>query len=258
MAVDISVDQHVATIVLNRPEALNAYDPEMKRELQQAWETVRCDDDVWVGIITGAGERAFCSGQDIKKTHNPPESFAALMFGRSESDHLVSGLVMDKPWICAINGLAYGGGLEIALACDIRVAAESAKFALPEVKIAGIPGAGGTQRLPRLIGMSTAMRMLLTGAPITAAEAYRVGLVSEVVPLDRLMPLAREIAGQIVQNAPLSVRAVKRLVRLGMDMPLPNALEVDRFVSGLMRDTEDRAEGRKAFREKRKPVYRGR
>jgi E-phenylitaconyl-CoA hydratase len=258
MAVDFSIEGHVATVVLNAPESMNAYDMEMRRELQEAWERIRTDDDVWVGIVTGAGDRAFCAGQNIKRPRPNQGGVAHGVFWRRGADALLAGAVMDKPLIAAVNGLALGGGMEIALACDIRVAADTARFGLPEVKIAGIPGAGGTQRLPRLIGRSDAMRMLLTGKPITAQEALRNGLVSEVVPLAELMPLARRIAGEIMENGQLAVRAVKRLVQLGMDMPMGHGIELEQFVSGVLRETEDIAEGRLAFKEKRKPAYKGR
>jgi E-phenylitaconyl-CoA hydratase len=151
-----------------------------------------------------------------------------------------------------------GGGMEIALACDIRIASETAQFALSEVKVGSIPGSAGTQRLPRAIGMSDAMLMLLTGDRISAQEAYRNGLVSKVVPAAELMPTAYEIARKIAANAPLAVRAVKRLVKRGMDLPLSHAAELERFAFGLLYQSEDRIEGRKAFAEKRKPQYKGR
>ncbi|MCC6532608.1 MAG: enoyl-CoA hydratase/isomerase family protein [Burkholderiales bacterium] len=258
MAVEFSLEDHVATVTLARPEVHNAYDMDMRRELQAAWARIRSDDEVWVAIITGAGERAFCAGQDIKGPRPNAEGVAHGVFWRGGADALVAGLATDKPLIAAVNGLAYGGGLEIALACDIRLAADSARFALSEVRIAGIPGAGGTQRLPRLIGRSDAMRMLLTGKPMSAQDAYRSGLVSEIVPLPELMPLARTIAADIAENGQLAVRAVKRLASLGLDMPLSHGLDFEAFVSGVIRETEDIAEGRRAFKEKRKPQYKGR
>jgi E-phenylitaconyl-CoA hydratase len=258
MTVDVTVHDGIAEIVLNRPEALNAIDPEMRAELGRVWTRVHEDDDIRVAVLTGAGERAFCVGSDLKKTPPPPESYAQRTFGRATSDHLLAALHTDKPLICAVNGLAVGGGLEIALACDIRIASETASFGLSEVRVGSIPGAGGTQRLPRMIGSSVAMQMLLTGDRIDAAEAYRVGLVSELCASDALLPRAREIAARIAANAPLSVRAVKRLVHEGADMPLDNAVRVENYVWGLLRDTEDRIEGRRAFQEKRPPEYRGR
>lgn len=258
MALDIVVKDHVATLTLNRPEAMNSIDPEMREQLHAAWKRIKEDDDIRVVILTGAGEKAFCTGSDLKKTMPPKESFAELTFGRAYSDHLLAGLDTDKPLICAVNGYAMGGGMELALACDIRVASDNAVFALSEVRIGSIPGAGGTQRLPRAIGSSNAMLMLLTGDRVDAAEAMRIGLVSKVVSREQLLPAAQEIARRIAQNAPLSVRSIKRLVVSGADMPLPAALDNERYVFGLLRDTEDRIEGRRAFQEKRSPVYQGR
>jgi E-phenylitaconyl-CoA hydratase len=159
--------------------------------------------------------------------------------------------------ICAVNGYAVGGGLELALACDICIAADNARFGLTEVRVGSIPGSGGVQRLPRAVGKSNAMLMLLTGDVVDAQEAWRIGIASKVVPLPQLMPTARDIAARIAANAPLAVRALKRLVTQGIDMPLVHALDVDKYMFGLLRDTEDRIEGRKAFQEKRKPRYRG-
>ncbi|MDQ1763094.1 enoyl-CoA hydratase/isomerase family protein [Achromobacter aegrifaciens] len=258
MALGIVVQDHVATLTLNRPEAMNSIDPEMREQLHAAWKRIKEDDDIRVVILTGAGEKAFCTGSDLKKTMPPKESFAELTFGRATSDHLLAGLDTDKPLICAVNGYAMGGGMELALACDIRVASDNAVFALSEVRIGSIPGAGGTQRLPRAIGSSNAMLMLLTGDRVDAAEALRIGLVSKVVSREELLPAAQEIARRIAQNAPLSVRSIKRLVVSGADMPLPAALDNERYVFGLLRDTEDRIEGRRAFQEKRSPVYQGR
>jgi E-phenylitaconyl-CoA hydratase len=258
MALDIAVQDHVATLTLNRPEAMNSIDPEMREQLHAAWKRIKEDDDIRVVILTGAGEKAFCTGSDLKKTMPPKESFAELTFGRAQSDHLLAGLDTDKPLICAVNGYAMGGGMELALACDIRVASDNAVFALSEVRIGSIPGAGGTQRLPRAIGSSNAMLMLLTGDRVDAAEALRIGLVSKVVGREELLPAAQEIARRIAQNAPLSVRSIKRLVVSGADMPLPAALDNERYVFGLLRDTEDRIEGRRAFQEKRPPLYQGR
>lgn len=258
MSLIFEVVDNVATITLNRPEAMNSIDPELRAELKSAWRRIHEDDSIRVAIITGAGQKAFCAGADLKKTMPPKETFAELTFGRAESDHLLVGLTTDKPLICAVNGYAMGGGMEIALACDIRIASETAQFALSEVRIGSLPGAGGTQRLPRAIGASNAMLLLLTGDRIDAAEALRVGLVSKVVAADDLLPTALGIANRIARNAPLSVRATKRLVYQGLDIPLQAGMDAERYAFGLLRDTEDRLEGRLAFQEKRPPVYKGR
>jgi E-phenylitaconyl-CoA hydratase len=257
MALEFSIRDQIATVVLNRPEAMNAIDPETQGELLECWQRIRTDDDVRVVILTGAGERAFCTGADLKKTMPPPESYAALAFGHGDPD-FASQLATDKPVICAINGYALGGGLELALACDIRIAADHARFGLPEVRVGSIPGDGGTQRLPRAVGASDAMLLLLTGDHIDAAEALRLGIVSRVVPFADLRREAEAIAGRIAANAPLSVRAIKRLVKQGQGVPLDIAIAHERLTWGTLRDTEDRIEGRRAFQEKRKPVYKGR
>ncbi len=248
----------IAYLTLNRPDALNAIDPELQELLNDAWEDFVNDHSLWVAILTGAGDRSFCTGADLKKTMPPKESFAQLTFnGRNFVVPFLPPLDQWKPIICAINGYAIGGGLELALSCDIIIASENAQFGLSEVRVASIPGAGGTQRLPRRIPYAIAMKMLLTGERIDAREAYRIGLVSEVVPHEELLPTAERIAQQICENGPLAVRAVKMAVTKGLDMPLSQGLELERLLWGTLRDTKDRIEGRKAFAEKRKPQYRG-
>jgi len=257
-SVEITVEQQIAVVILNRPEAMNSVDPEMRQLLHKTWDRIRTDDEIRVAIITGAGDKAFCTGSDLKKTMPTPDSFARQVFAQANSGAIVSGLMTDKPLIAAVNGYAMGGGMELALACDIRICSENAQFALSEVKVGSMPGSGGTQRLPRVIGMSDAMLMLLTGERIDSSEALRTGLVSRVVSRERLMEAAKDIAAKIAANAPLSVRAVKRMVQQGMDMPLSHAMDVERYVFGLLYNSEDRIEGRKAFSEKRKPDYKGR
>jgi enoyl-CoA hydratase/carnithine racemase len=258
MSVEIEIRDRIATVRLNRPEALNAIDLQMRRDIQAAWRRLAADEEVHAVIVTGVGDRAFSAGADLKDNAPPAKSFASQTFGEADNGSLTHGIEMHKPLICAFNGLAFGGGLEIGLACDIRIAAEGARFALPEVRVGTLPGSGGTQRLPRLIGRSDAMLMLLTGDPIDAAQALRIGLVSKVVPAQRLQDTALSIAQRIAANAPLAVRAVKRLVLGGLELPLPQALEAERMAWGLLRDSEDRLEGRAAFAARRPPVYRGR
>ena len=258
MGVLYDVADRVATITLNRPEALNALDPDSLVELNEAFQRANTDAEVRVVILTGTGGKAFCTGSDLKKTMPPKESFAELTFGRPKWLYPFAGMEIDKPMICAVNGYALAGGMELALACDIRIASTNAQFGQSEVRVGSIPAAGGTQRLPRMIGRSDAMLMMLTGNSISAEEALRIGLVSRIVPPDDLIAVAREIALRIAENAPLAVRAVKRLVRDGMDMPLLAAIQAEQFALGLLRDTEDRLEGRRAFQEKRKPNYQGR
>lgn len=258
MPLNLSITDRVALFTLDRPEALNAIDPELRAEIKGAWRRIAEDDEILVAVLTGAGDRSFCVGSDLKKTPPPPDSAAATAFGNWQSDHLLAGLDTDKPIICAVNGYAIGAGLEIALASDIRIAAEHASFGLTEARVGSIPGAGGTQMLPRIVGRSMAMHMMLTGEMIDAETALRCGLISEIVEAEQLVDRALEIGARIAQNAPLSVRAIKRLVDRGADMSLETGLEVERFVWGLLRDSDDRAEGRKAFQEKRPPEYRGR
>jgi E-phenylitaconyl-CoA hydratase len=258
VTVHFTLENHVATVVLDRPEAMNSIDPDMRTELIATWQRIREDENVWVTIVTGAGEKSFCTGADLKKTIPSDDSFAQETFNTPAPISPVAHMEMDKPLIAAINGYAMGGGLEIALACDIRIASANAQFALSEARIGSIPGAGGTQRLPRAIGMSDAMLMLLTAERIDAHEALRMGLVSKVVPQAELMASAQAIAGKIASNAPLAVRAIKRLAKRGMDMPLQQGIDSERYVFGLLYHSEDRIEGRKAFAEKRKPNYKGR
>ena len=260
MSVLVDLQDGIAIITLNRPEAMNAVDPQTRTELREAWQRIAHDGTVRCAILTGAGSTAFCAGSDLKKTMPPAESFAQLAFNGTGSgqESMTAGMDMDTPIVCAINGHAFGGGLELALACDIRLASAQAEFALPEVRMGTLPASGGTQRLPRLVSPSDAMKLLLTGNRFDATEALRMGVVSEVLAPADLMPRAMAMAQRIAQNAPLSVRAIKRLVRTGLEMPLDKALQAEYHVFGLLRDTEDRLEGRRAFQEKRAPVYRGR
>ncbi|MFL9926360.1 enoyl-CoA hydratase-related protein [Herbaspirillum lusitanum] len=258
MSVLFSVADAIATVTLNRPDALNSIDGETTAELGAIWEKIKSDDAIRVVILTGSGEKAFCTGMDLKKTMPPDETYARAAFAGKGDSSFINSLVVDKPVICAINGYALAGGLELALTCDIRVAVPHASFGLPEVKIASIPGAGGTQRLPRIVGMSNAMHLLLTGDRIDSAEALRIGLVSRIVDADKLMQEARAIAESIAKNGPLAVRAVKQLVTRGSDLALNPAIEAERMAWGILRNTEDRIEGRVAFQQKRKPVYQGR
>ncbi|TDV57743.1 enoyl-CoA hydratase/isomerase family protein [Actinophytocola oryzae] len=259
MPVDMEVDEGVAVLTLNRPEKHNSIDRPMRAELKRAWERLATDRDIRVAVITGAGTRAFCTGSDLTATPKPDHAFAADLFGGNGSDHLLAGLdEAGIPLIAAVNGYAIGGGMEIALACDIRLASGNASFGLSEVRVGSIPGAGGTQRLPRAVGQSLAMQMLLTGDRIGADHALRAGLVSEVLPGKELLPRALAIATRIAANAPLSVRAIKQLVHRGLDAPLEVAMRLEHAAFGLIRETDDRAEGRAAFTEGRPARFTGR
>jgi E-phenylitaconyl-CoA hydratase len=248
----------VATVTLNRPQAMNSVDVPMRAELAELWARIKADDAIRAVILTGAGSTAFCTGSDLKNTMPPHESYACAAFAGDGDRSFVDYLTLDKPMVCAINGYALAGGLELALACDIRIASSNSSFGLTEVKIGSIPGAGGTQRLPRIVGFTNAMHLLLTGDRIDSAEALRIGLVSKVVPPEQLMTEAMAVAEKIAANAPLAVRAVKHLVYRGADLSLAAAIEAERMAWGVLRNTEDRIEGRVAFQEKRKPVFKGR
>jgi len=258
MPVTVEIRDFIATITLNRPAALNAIDPETATQLHAAWHEVSTRKDVRVGILTGAGDRAFCAGADLKKTMPPPESFAELHFGSQAEFPPISKLQTPKPMIAAINGLALGGGLELAMVCDIRIAADTATFGFPEVGLGSIPGGGGTQRIVRAIGQSDAMLMLLTGERIDAEEALRIGLVSRLVPASEVAAAAHSIASRIAANAPLAVVAAKKLADVGGELSLAAGLELEQQAFGNLRNSEDRIEGRRAFAEKRKPRFQGR
>ncbi len=249
----------IVTITINRPEAMNAIDPETHEALIAAWTRFRDDDSAWVAILTGAGEQAFSAGADLKKF--VPAEFA----GRGDAAHntfglggITRGLEIWKPMIAAINGFCLAGGLEQALACDLRIAAPHARFGLTEVRWAIMPGAGGTQRLPRAIPLAKAMEMILTAEHVTADEALRLGLVNKVVPLPELMPAARALGELLCERGPLALRAAKEAVIRGLSLPLADGLRLEAFLSGVLRRTEDAIEGPKAFAEKRKPAYKAR
>ncbi len=253
MAVDYKKEGRIAIFTINRPEAFNAVNVQTFQELHDRVVEFRDDPELWVGIITGAGERAFSAGADIKdmlpflKEHR--ESLWAF------PPSIMRGLDMWKPLIAAINGLALGGGLEIVLACDIRIASESARFGTPEVTLGLIPGWGGTQRLPRMLPWCKAAEILLMGRPIDAQEAYRIGLVNKVVPREQLMPTAKEWAEVICRAGPLAVRAAKEAMIRGSSMTLDDGLRLESSLEAYLLGTEDFAEGTTAFVEKRKPVY---
>jgi len=255
MGVDFVKEGNVAYITLNRPEAMNALDPEALTRLAEIWAEVKNDRDIRVSVLTGAGEKAFCTGTDMKKSKVPDECTAALYY--RDGQPIIPHMSMWKPIIACINGFAIGGGLEMALACDLMICSTTAKFGLTETKVASLAGLNGTQCLPRAIPKAVAMKMLLTGELIDAQEAHRVGLVSDVVEPDKLMDLAKKYAEKIASNAPLSVMAAKQAVVMGMDMPLRHAIDFSYLLWGSLRDSEDRKEGFKAFAEKRTPQYQG-
>lgn len=256
MPVEFVIENHMAIITLNRPESMNSLDPESVAQLTQIWDEVRNNDDIRVSVLTGAGEKSFCTGTDMKKTPPPTECMASIWLRQGQP--IIPHMKMWKPIIAAINGYAVGGGLEMALACDIRIAATTAKFGLTEVKVASLAGLNGTQCLPRAIPQAIAMKMLLTGAMIDAQEALMAGLVSDVVEHGELLDLAKKYGAMIVANAPLSVKAAKQAAMMGLDMPLDHGIAFSHLLWGALRDTEDRKEGFQAFTEKRAPQWKGR
>jgi enoyl-CoA hydratase/carnithine racemase len=245
----------VAYMTINRPRALNAVDPETLQELSQALLDFRDDAERWVAILTGVGERAFCVGADIK------DMLPVLEEIRNEwwriPPTVLRGLELWKPIIAAINGHALGGGLELALACDLRIAAENATFGVPEVTLGIIPGWGGTQRLPRAIPAAKAAELLFFGQRIDAQEAYRIGLVNKVVPLSQLLPTAEEWAQRLCEIPPLAVRAAKEAMIRGVEMSLEEGLRLEAKLEDFLFATEDHREAKEAWLEKRKPVLKG-
>ena len=251
-------DGHVATITINRPEAMNALNGAVRRGLADAFIRFRDDADLWVAIITGSGERAFSAGADLIEMSQRRQGEVRDGFWDPAQPSPTRGLDTGKPVIAAINGYCLAGGLELALACDIRIAAEHAQFGLTEVTRGIIPGSGGTQRLPRLIGLGPALELLYTGERVSAQEALRLGLINRVVPAADLAAEARRLADRINQNAPLAVRAVREAALRGIEVPLDQGLRIEAFLSRIIRDTEDSREGPRAFAEKRPARFQGR
>jgi enoyl-CoA hydratase len=250
-------DAGVAIVTLNRPAVLNALNLALLRDLDHAMAELRDDDSVRAVILTGAGEKAFVAGADIKElaelTPVAGKAYAAAgqrVFAQIEQ--------LGKPVIAAVNGYALGGGCELAMACTIRLASETARFGQPEVKLGIIPGFGGTQRLPRLVGKGRAMELILTGAPIDAAEAYRIGLVNRVVPSSALMTEARSLAQALAASAPVALRHAMEAINGGLEMTAADGCVLEATLFGLVASTDDMREGTRAFVEKRKATFTGR
>lgn len=252
----VDVAGRIATVTVNRPGSLNALNRAAVRELLAALEEI-ARRDAGVVLLTGAGEKAFVAGADISEMtgFTPAEALDFALFGQRVLEFLER---MTQPVIGVINGYALGGGCELAMACDMLIAAETARFGQPEVTLGIIPGFGGTQRLPRLVGRNLAKEMVLSGEMISAQRAYEIGLVNRVVPPAQLMAAARELAETILSRGALAVGAAKMAINRGMDLDLGNAcaLEANAFSVGFA--TEDRAEGMSAFLERRKPAFHGR
>lgn len=257
-AVLYEVRDRIAYVTLNRPEAMNALNGPVRQGLSEAWRRFRDDPDAWVAIVTGAGERAFSAGADLKDMSAGLEAEAAGTQSRAQIPAGPGGeMVTWKPIIAAINGYCLAGGLELALRCDLRIAAEHARFGLTEVTRGIIPGGGGTQRLPRAIPVAWAMELIFTGKHITADEAFRMGIVNRVLPAGEVMPAAEELARQINANGPLAVRATKEAMLRGLDMSLEDGLRLEGLIARTVRLSEDAREGPKAFSEKRPAQFRG-
>ena len=253
--VDYTKERKIAIFTIDRPEAMGALNVEGMKQLHNALLDFRDDDNLSVGIITGTGNKFFSAGVDIKDYLPFVQRTTNKKWTRPAG--MMRGLEIWKPLIAACNGLTIGGGLEIALACDIMIASENATFGLPEVRVGLCPGGGGTQRLPRTIPRRIAAEMLFTGKTIDAQEAYRIGLVNKVVPSDQLMAEAKKVAESICEAAPLAVRAAKECMMRGLSMGLEEGLQLEDDFQAYIMSTKDFAEGLGAFREKRKPKYEG-
>jgi len=256
MAVDVDIDEGIAVVTMNRPQALNAFNSEQLDLLDAAFHALGQDRSVRVVVLTGAGNRAFAAGADIKEMVDLSPA-AGIAFGRKGQALTNAVERLPQPVIAAVNGYAFGGGCELALACDIRLASENARFAQPEVSLGIPPGWGGTQRLPPLIGPGLAAEMIYTGRHLHAEEAQRIGLVNAVHPLDQLMAAAREMAGRIARNSPAAIRASKSLMPLAFTGNPAAGLAAEVASFGAAFAAADRSEGMRAFVEKRTADFAG-
>jgi enoyl-CoA hydratase len=256
-AIRYEVDEGLATVTLNRPDVHNAMNDAMRRELTDVFTALVTDDAIRAVVVTGEGDRAFSAGADIREFVDVP----TITGFREQRRRIDFRQAMDRcpqPIIAAIRGYAFGGGLEMALACDIRIAGDDAQLGLTEINLAIIPGGGGTQRLPRLVGRGKALEMILTGARLPADEALRIGLVERVVPAAEVKKVALELARTIADKAPVALRYAKEAVVKGLALPLADGIRLEGDLSALLRTTEDRVEGARAFLDKRKPRWTGR
>ncbi len=250
------IDGHVATLTINRPDKLNALNIATRNRLVEELDDLAANDDVRVVILTGAGEKSFVAGADIAEFEgrSPVDQFRVM----TDSSMFLAVDEFPKPIIAAINGFCLGGGCELALACDIRIASEKAKLGQPEINLGLLPGGGGTQRLPRLVGMGAALKMLYTGDFIRADEAYRIGLVDEVVAPDQLQARTKELADTIASKSPVALRLIKQAVRTSMRTSLDEGLKQEVTLFSLAFASEDKKEGVDAFLNKRQPTFTGR
>jgi enoyl-CoA hydratase/carnithine racemase len=253
---------HVARITINRPEVRNAINTPAHKEWSDLLDHAAADDDTWVVVITGAGDQAFCAGRDLKYTsminHSSPEEQAADAELMSQATKLIERFDYPKPLIAAVNGVALGGGFEVAMACDLIVAADHARLGLPEVRRGIYAGGGGVHRLPRQIPLKLAMEVMLTGNPMSADRAMELGIVNRVVPKEQLMAAVDALVDDILLGAPLSIRATKQAAMRGLEMPLSEAFHAEYPAVVAMRASDDAKEGPLAFSEKRTPVWKGR
>lgn len=257
MSIDLDVSENIATITINRPERRNALDAEHYGLLSDAWQRVRDDDEIRVAIITGAGDKAFCAGADIKSFVGRDQPLSEVWL--TQKDPLLNrGLEVWKPVIAAVNGFCVGGGMTLLLGTDLRIASENSVFSLAEVKRGIIAANGGTQRVMKQLPYAIAMEMLLLGERIDAETAARWGLVNRVVPANELLDTARDFAGRIKENAPLAVQAAKELAVRSQDMDLASGLRMEQFVNRILHHSEDTKAAKEAFAEKRKPDFKGR
>ncbi|WP_019241415.1 MULTISPECIES: enoyl-CoA hydratase [Bacillus] len=252
----ISDEKGIATITLQREAAANSLNSEILQQLNATLDDISVNPSIRCVILTGTGQKAFCAGADLKERKkmisNEVKQTVALI------GHTFTKLeTLPQPVIAAINGVALGGGLEMALACDIRISVPHAIFGLPETSLAIIPGAGGTQRLPRLIGIAKAKELIFTAAKIDSNEALQIGLISKIVDYDSLLIEANQYATNIIQNGPIALKQAKRAIHYGMDMDLQSGLKLEEICYEATIPTKDRLEGLLAFSEKRKPIYKG-
>lgn len=252
--VKLELDGEIAVATLSRPEKLNALDTKTRMELAEVIEGI--EEVARVLIITGSG-KAFAAGADINELlqRDAVKAFEATKLGTDLFSRIEE---LEIPVIAAVNGYTLGGGCELAMACDIRIASEKAKFGQPEINLAIIPGAGGTQRLPRLVGLGMAKKLVLTGEIIDAQTALRIGLVEEVVEHERLMDRAKEVAAKIIEKSPLAVKVAKKALNASINMPLREGLRYEASLFSMLFSSEDAKEGMRAFLEKRKPEFKGR
>jgi enoyl-CoA hydratase len=248
----------IAILTINRPEKYNALNRQVIAEISAAIDELGSDDEVRAIVITGAGDKAFVSGADIEMMRDLKSSPDGVAASKQSQGLTLKIEQLPKPVIAALNGYTLGGGLELAMACDIRMAADKAKLGQPEINLALIPGAGGTQRLPRLVGKGMAKLLVFTGDMIDAQEALRIGLVEKVVPLGELMDEAKALARRLAAKAPFALAVAKEVINVGMEVDLERALSLESLEFGVVCMTEDCKEGTSAFLEKRKPEFKGR